>query len=276
LPDPAEENLQVAIRLDGADATFHVDATDEEGRPRDLLETEVRLVGPDLAAETVSLEQTAAGRYEGSTAISEPGTYLVHVVQRDDRGDPVAQQTTGLVVPYSPEYRRTGGGQTLLDELARATGGEVALAQPQAAFAPMEQPVRRARPLWPALLLMAALLFPVDVAVRRLRLTRADWQQLLAWIQGRRPWPAARARRAEPAVLSELFQARDRAQRRSMRATGEPSADSPVVATPSRSYQTPARRSEPSHDERKRKTEPSDEDALARLRKARDRARRRQ
>jgi uncharacterized membrane protein len=281
LPDPADERVRVGIELEGADVVLRVDSTDEQGRPLDLLETEVRLVGPDLAAHSVELEQTAAGRYEGSTSVAEPGTYLVHVVQRDGEGRPVAQQTTGLVVPYSPEYRRTGGGEALLDELARATGAEAELELPQQAFAPLQQPVSRARPLWPALLLVAALLFPLDVGVRRLRLTAADWRRLAAWLRARVPQRPAGARRGEPAVLGDLFQARERARRRGARAAGERQVAQPEIRAggePARAVSPPAeerppRRPEPAPE---KETAPGgEEDTLARLREARERARHR-
>jgi hypothetical protein len=278
LPDPAEQNLQVAIGLDGADATFQVDATDDEKRPRDLLATEVRLVGPDLASDVVALEQTAAGRYEGSAAMPKPGTYLLQVVQRGADGESVAQQTTGLVIPYSPEYRRTGGGRTLLNELARATGGEAGLSQPQAAFAPIAQPVSRARPLWPMLLLVAVLLFPLDVAVRRLHLTRADWQRLLAWIQGRLPRRASRPERGEPALLGELFEARERARGRVQRGRPPQQHEAPAseagherASEPPRDGAAPI----PPPTTRRDTAAEAEEDTLARLREARDRARRR-
>jgi Mg-chelatase subunit ChlD len=222
LPDPADDGLQVTMRMDGADVRFQVDSTTEDGRPRDLLHTEATLIGPDLDGRTVVLEQTAAGRYEGSTAVAEPGTYLVQVVQRepDDQGQPVAQQTAGLIMPYSPEYKRvsTLEGEVLLNELARATGGAV-LASPQAAFAPTRRPASQAHPLWPSLLLMAALLFPLDVGVRRLRLTAADWRRLMAWVGQRTLRRGGRPslRPVEPVLLGDLFEARERARIRGAR-----------------------------------------------------------
>lgn len=263
LPEPASENLQVTTRLDGPTAHFQVDATDEQGRPRDLLQTQVTLIGPTLAAQTVELEQTAAGRYEGSVLIGEPGTYMVQVVQRDAEGQPVAQRTTGLAVPYSPEYRRTGGGGALLTELAQATGGAV-LASEAAAFAPTQQAASRAHALWPGLLLTAALLFPADVAVRRLRLRRSDWQRLAEW--GRERLRRARrpaGERLEPELLGDLFRARERARQRQARAEKPAVSAGEWMATgerPSQGQEAPP---------------PSAEEALARLRQARERARQR-
>ena len=264
LPEPASEQLQVTTRLDGPTAYFQVDSTDDEGRPRDLLETQVTLIGPTLAGQTVELEQTAAGRYEGSMLVGEPGTYMVQVVQRDAEGQPVAQRTTGLVVPYSPEYRRAGDGGALLTALAQATGG-TALESEAAAFAPTQRPASRALPLWPALLLTAALLFPADVGVRRLRLTRADWQRLGEW--GRERLRRARrpaGGRLEPELLSDLFRARERARRRQAR------AERPAVTAET---WRPAAGERPG--EGAQAPPPSAEEALARLRQARERARQR-
>ncbi|MCX7683565.1 MAG: glutamine amidotransferase [Anaerolineae bacterium] len=264
LPRP-DESLQVTTRLDGAEVHLKVDSADQSGRPRDLLETRATLVGPRLVTQTVPLEQTAAGRYEGRTTVSEPGTYLIHIVQYDTKGEPVAQQTAGLVVPYSPEYQRTGQGTTLLNELVRATGGRV-LEAPEMAFAPMHQPVTRARPLWPALLLTAALLFPFDVGARRLRITKADLRSLGAWIRERIPRRGKVAQRwAGPVVLGDLFQARERARRRGPRPSEGAGAVPHLTPPPQPPVAAP---SPPSAAE-------AEEDTLARLRRARERARRR-
>ncbi len=280
LPEPANEGMQVSARLDGAEALLTVDAFDEQGRPRDLLQTEANLIGPDLSSQTVELEQTAAGRYQGSAQVSEPGTYLVQVVQRDQAGEPVAQRTTGLAVPYSPEYKRTGQGDSLLTDLARATDGGL-LASTQAAFAPTRQPASRSRPLWPALLLLAALLFPLDVAARRLRLTPADWRRLLDWMRARLRGRQAESETLEPVLLGDLFQARERARRRGGRGPAGSGSVAEVEAPVSRppvAYQPVSRPAAPPAPEKPRSEtdEPaSQEDALARLRQARDRARQR-
>ncbi len=261
----------MALRLDGTDVHLLVNSVDKDGRPRDLLETEAKLVGPDLANHAVSLEQVGAGRYEGTTSVSEPGAYMVQIVQRDQAGHPVAQRMTGLVVPYSPEYRRSGQGSALLDELARATGGTV-LESPSAAFAPTQQRITQARPLWPLFMLLAALLFPADVAVRRLHLARSDWRRAATWLHAHAPRRRARQRAIEPGILSDLFQARERVRRRRMRPGTKEAAEESVPAV-ARSPQEPLIIERPSSP-----ADPSIaevEDSFPRLRQARARARRR-
>ncbi len=285
LPEPADENLQVVTRLDGATVHLQVDAMDDQGRPRDLLETTVTLVGPALTQQSVELEQTAAGRYEGSLLLGEPGTYLVQVVQRDAAGEPLAQRTSGLVVPYSPEYRRSGSGGTLLAELAQVTGGQV-IESTAAVFAPTAHPAQRTVPLWPSLLLLAALLFPFDVAARRLRLTASDWRRLEAWLRGRLPRRRVEEGFREPALLGELFTARERARRRA-RVVGEgavhESDTNPRIANheSASSDTNPRIANHESASDESPITVPGlpgsragEGDTLARLRQARDRTRR--
>lgn len=263
LPAPFDENLSVSAQSDGADVRLVVDSTDEQGRPRDLLETTATLVSPDFVTATVKLEQTGAGHYEGTTSLGDAGTYLVQVVQRDAQGNPVAQRTTGLVVPYSPEYKRIGSGEGLLRELAQLTGGKE-LASYEEVFAPTVHPARRAVPLWPALLLLAALAFPVDVALRRLRLQPSDWARLRRWLDEHLRPTRRQRRRGEPEVLSDLFRARERARRRGVR---------PVTPEMPRGDETPPAAPPPSVPPAA--PPPAEEDALARLRQARERAKRR-
>jgi len=110
---------------------------------------------------------------------------------------------------------------------------------------------------------LAALLFPLDVAIRRLQLTPSDWRRLAAWARERLPKRRAARRIGEPVLLGDLFQARERARRRGARPV-EHSESIPSAAAPS-SEPPPIEPAPPSPDD----------DTLSRLRQARDRARRR-
>ena len=70
-------------------------------------------------------------------------------------------------------------------------------------------------PIWPWLLLLAIVLVPLDVGVRRVALTRADFRRARSWV-GR----ARRHRAAEPEAvpgLAELRAAKARSDRRAER-----------------------------------------------------------
>ena len=136
-------------------------------------------------------------------------------------------------MPYSPEYRAAGADRGLLRELARRTGGGE-LAEPAAAFAHTLPVAARGQVIWPSLLLAAALLFPLDVAVRRLTLGPQDVRKAVAWLRLRWPFRRTAATRPERA-LGRLFQARARARRRHTRGEGPP----PLPETPRKYRERP-------------------------------------
>ncbi|MBN1888760.1 MAG: VWA domain-containing protein [Thermoflexales bacterium] len=280
MPQPADEGIQLVIGSSsaaggGGQAEIELLSRDEAGLGRDFLDTRATIVGPDYVSQTIELAQVGPGRYRGRLPAAQPGSYLVHVVQRDASGVSVAGSTAGWVVPYSPEYKWLSQAASVLPALAGATGG-AELAEPGLAFAPLATPATHAQPVWPALLLAAALLFPLDVAVRRLRLTDEDWRavaaQLAAWLW--LPLERGRAAVAHPRALGALFAARDRARTaRVARREGTPTPAIPPrgggseTSTPA----LPPRRggSEPPASE----APASPEDVAGRLRQARDRAR---
>src|SRR5207248_2503595 len=64
----------------------------------------VNAVTPDLAGASLTLSPTGPGRFEGDLPTDQVGSYLLHV--SESAGGIVRHTTTsGLVVPYSPEYR---------------------------------------------------------------------------------------------------------------------------------------------------------------------------
>ncbi len=215
LPQPANGELQVAFASDGAQASLDVTSTDSAGRPRDTdrLDMHATVVAPNLESHDVTLTQVAPGRYRGQLPSMPPGTYLVQVTQQEASGNPVASATTGWVVPYSPEYKLLDASASVLRDVAQATGGEE-IASPDLAFAPFPRPAARAQPIWQGLLLLAAFLFPLDVAARRLRITREDARRFLAWAR----LPGQRERAHAPRVLQGLFAARERARSARVRA----------------------------------------------------------
>ena len=275
LPAPQVEGLTAQTRLEDDGAIIQVEAIETgepgpedgsvstAGRPRDFLDVNATLIGPDLETTELTLPQVGAGRYEAGVEVSQPGTYLVRLGISEE-GDALGQQTLGLVVPYSPEYAASGTDRALLGGLARLTGGGE-LPEPAAAFLHNLPATDRAREIWVPLLLMAALLFPLDVALRRVMLGPADARKGVTWLRER--LPARPAAGAPERALGRLFQARDRVRGR------RPSAEAPPP-TPGQSLAEPP--SPPPTTEESQPSQPpspSSEDSLARLREAKKRAR---
>lgn len=272
LPVPQVEGVAASVALQADRALVTVEASDEAGLPRNFLDVSATLIGPDGgddAAEQLPLAQVGPGRYQLQADVPAPGTYLVRLDVRE--GDEVlGQQVLGLAVPYSPEYRAAGADLSLLDRLARLTGGGP-LGEPAGAFAHDLPAADRAQDIWRGLLLVVALLFPLDVAIRRVMLGRQDLRKARAWLAARLP-AVGRGQAAGERVLGQLWQARQRARERQARSRpevrppGHKPGDEPPAGPPEAPPPAPGPEEGPPA---------AGDDALARLREAKERARRR-
>lgn len=144
-------------------------------------------------------------------------------------GDRVQSTTGGLVVPYAPDYRDSGADEAMLRAIAAAGGGAL-LTRPAQAFAdnapPVDDTQRVPAPLQVPLLLLALLLLPIDVAARRLVLSRDDLRAFLpSFARGR---AATRSDGIVAPVSAPL--ARMRARRVVRVAPSSPSQDTPATS----------------------------------------------
>src|SRR5262249_8112801 len=97
---------------------------------------------------------------------ADSGTYHVSMTQQL-KGQQATQQSRGLVVNYNEELRIRPTNEAWLESMAKATGG-VYRPEPEAIFAPDERSAQRPVQPWPYLLMIAAILFLADVALRRI------------------------------------------------------------------------------------------------------------
>ncbi|OGO34645.1 MAG: hypothetical protein A2Z16_09430 [Chloroflexi bacterium RBG_16_54_18] len=211
LPAPKIEGLEATAAYQENEALIQLKAADQSGLPRNFLEVEAVIIDPTLKSQNLVLQQTGAGLYQVRTGISEPGTYLVRLgINQVDQS--LGQITLGLVVPYSPEYRSTGTNLRLLESLANLTGGQQ-LSDPASSFAHNLPAAESLRSIWYPLLLIAALLFPLDVAFRRLNIRSRDLKKMAEAIRSRSGFniPEGQSRSR---IMQSLFLARDRARAR--------------------------------------------------------------
>ena len=207
----------------GEDGELNVEVTsfDDEAGPRNFYRTVLRLVSPDLEPTQTMLEQVGPGRYAGTVRADEQGAYLVRVAQtlEDENGTDAASRTLGIVSPAAEEYRRLGiDTDTLAAFAAAGRGRELPLVEEEAPSTVWTHDIEAdafPTPIWPWLLLLAILLVPLDIGVRRVALSRADFRRAGAWAAQR-----VGMGRSEPEAvpgLAELRAARDRSIRRADR-----------------------------------------------------------
>jgi hypothetical protein len=183
LPAPGDPALQVETRIQGDHTHLLVTTPAAPGAS-----VTVNAVAPDLQEKELVLSTTGNGRFEGDLPTEQVGSYLLRVTERES-GVIKHANTTGLVVPYSPEYRDLGTDMASLRAIAQAGGGTL-LTDPAQAFKVAVPRVQAPRSLSELLLVLAILLFPIDIALRRLIFRVED---LPAWQAALRRAPAAAA-----------------------------------------------------------------------------------
>ena len=276
--------IQPRIELEGGTAHITVDAAEPDGSYLNGLAASAIVVAPSLVTSTVELRQTSAGRYEGQFPAFEEGAYLLQVKASGPETGELAQ-ALGVVVPYSPEYLIPPEGDNLMSRLADITAGRTLAWEDTAA--PFDHNlivVRSTTDLWPLLLLLAVLLLPFDIGVRRLALTRGDFARAVEELRrrlgiGGRVVPALPG--ASTPEIAALFGAKGRARERTeqelsaaYRAQSSPSrVDPPVRARdlqPTDSAAVVAAVNSPEGEQAKEITGLGEDSLAARLRKARE------
>ncbi len=198
LPAPTDAGLALRVTAEGETARVTLDVgASEEGRGyADGLSLALHVAQPGDEAEpqTVPLHQTAPGRYEGEFTPPERRSALLLRLYGD------RTLTTGWAAPASDEYQ-PGNAAAALERLTAVSAARLT-DDPAEAFAHTLRGQDTGQPLAPLLTLLAVLLWPVDIAWRRLALTRADVAKLWAALRAR--MPRAQAPAAAPAVPPTL------------------------------------------------------------------------
>ncbi len=183
---PSEYSTNVA--MDGGKGHITVDALDAHGSYVNRLHFSARVAAPysggikSPPAEELPVRQTAPGHYEGWFDAPKTGTYLVNVVQKAEPGEQERSSVVGLSTAYSPEYRALQSNKYLMNQLAAIGSGRADPAAPRI-FGADRPIVYSTVDLTYRLLALAAILLPIDVAIRRLAI---DWSDVKKWLRLRR------------------------------------------------------------------------------------------
>ncbi len=208
----ANNNLETRVSLEDENARIVVDARDDAGQFLDGLLLSSAVLNPAGDSRRVPLLQTAPGRYEATFKPQNEGAYFLTIngqERLDDRGDgsAVLNDLNGWVMSYSPEYIPREPDDRLMAEIAALTGGANLQQEPADVFAHNLGERQAAVSIWQSLLLLALLLLPLDIAVRRLIITRSDLARLRAALRGSQSENPRRSQRVQA-----LLQARSRSR----------------------------------------------------------------
>ena len=201
--DPVVSPLETHVILENGSARLIVDALGSEELEPFLnnYQMQANIISPDGTAQSMVLHQTAPGRYETHFTPSSQGTYLLRVTGEQpvsvevvkpgsDNSSNVPETLStiaGWTLSYSPEYRRLEADPDALLRVIAAAGGRLSSNDPAQVFTARIPFQRAGIPIWPGLLALAAVLLPLDIASRRLVVSRRDlhtaWENVTARTQ---------------------------------------------------------------------------------------------
>ena len=155
------------IYIEGSTGYIKVDAINKKGDFLNFLDLKARVSSPDGEIRDIKLNQTGPGHYLGSFNVDSPGVYMGEIIwhQKREEQKKEVSVTTGTVFPYSPEYNQQQYNEKLLQNLVGETGGRI-LDSPEQVFATRSISFSDQREIWYWLLMVALVIFIIDVAVR--------------------------------------------------------------------------------------------------------------
>jgi len=170
-------NASIRTRVDGETAIVELEATDGSGGFATNLNPEGITIGPGGEVAQLNVVQTGPGRWRTEFPVSEAGAYLVNFSLGTGADGRRSTVQASVSVPYPKEFRTVRDNRALLEQIADKTGGRVlrmGIADGINAFERAGLPVPESqRRMWDLLAIIAAVLFLLDVAVRRIAI---DWQ----------------------------------------------------------------------------------------------------
>lgn len=280
--------MEAEFISDGDSTRLRLRSVESDGTPRNFFQTIAGITDPAFQVREEDLVQVAPGVYETDLGVLTPGAYALRFVQTKPGETPLAR-TVMLVAPTPAEYRLLGTNEPLLAALRSATGGR-ALETGLDAWRHDLGTTTAATDMLPWLLLLAMLLWPLDVAVRRVSVSRGDLGLARAWTAER--WRAWRGPARRPEQVGEMLAATRRAGGAQARAAltqsaseqAEPAAPAvpakpaaapkPAAAQPRPAPQpAPAPATEAPTSALPPTEPPTSTDTVARLREAKQRAR---
>jgi Ca-activated chloride channel homolog len=152
-----------------------VDAFGVDDKFENGLDSTLTIKGPEPDGDkrTVTMSQTAPGRYEAWVTLDKYGSYLLRAdhARTNNKGEPVnvAVSYGHISNPYPREYASFEPDLATLDRAATSTGGGVDPA-PALVFEPGDEKITYHEDLWVRTVLAAVVVFLLDLFLRRVRL----------------------------------------------------------------------------------------------------------
>jgi uncharacterized membrane protein len=216
-------NLETQVQMEDEQARIIVDARDNEGGFLNGLSLRTNITySSEQSTQIIRLQQIAPGRYEGTFTPEKEGAYLLLVSNEGDTPQDAnvldLTQLSGWVMSYSSEYDIRDTDETLLESIAELTGGRDLSVLQNEVFNHDLAAQDTSTPISPWFILLAMMILPFDITIRRLLITRGDIRQLLEWLFVRH---RENDEEGTTERMSSLKQARDRVSHRAAKGDEE-------------------------------------------------------
>ena len=173
---PPPEAGELRARVEAAGGGFAIVAENQTSWD-DVRPTRVTVVGAPQGPMEIELSPAGPGRYRAPLPALDAGAYVIQVQQALAGGESTRVET-GWAAPYPAEYRAVGVDAGKLRQIAEAGRGSVLEDAVLAVRRAEEARVSR-WDLAPLLLVLAALLWPLEIASRRFTsITLPPWLRL--------------------------------------------------------------------------------------------------
>jgi len=154
-------DLTVRLHEEGGELVVDADAVTADGKLRDGLKISVSLAAPGAEPLSAIADQVGPGLYRARLKTPDAESAIVAV--SDGGGRPVSIAWTR---DFPAEYLTISDGTPLLQKISALTGGRFQ-PKPEEAFRPVKTAIPSRTALAPLLLALAALLWPLDIWLRR-------------------------------------------------------------------------------------------------------------
>ena len=182
---------------------------------------------PDGTLETLRLDETAPGQYEGDLACAQEGAFAIRITYSDEDGT-VHVQEGGAVRGFSGEYDLRIQPDQSLEDLAARTGGRV-LSDEADFWATPVSPATSRVALRPTLLWLALVLLVLDIALRKL-----PWEEALPALVRRRGVREEQPRAPRPSTKPASDRHRAKSDERQRQKDAQDTADALLAAKAAR------------------------------------------
>jgi uncharacterized membrane protein len=160
----SDESFDFAVGRKNETALISINAVAADGRFRNELQPQVRVIGPDERVSVIDVPQVGPGAYETQIRLRANGSYIFRATAGNAGGF-----TRSLEYSYPAEYHFYPPDIQKLRFISEATGGVLA-PEGREIFDTRGETVPFPTRLWPVFCSLALMLYLVDILLRRIRL----------------------------------------------------------------------------------------------------------